>query len=116
VGFIKKLPHQLVESFKSTLEEVILADLLMHVADCTDPNCREHIEHTRQVLAEIGAKSIPCLMIYNKVDVRPSFRSPSGVGELSFPISALHGQGLAALQAELISRSNEFLRQTAISS
>ena len=55
VGFIKKLPHQLVESFKSTLEEVSLADLLLHVVDCSDPALEHHKAQTRSVLAEIGA-------------------------------------------------------------
>lgn len=113
VGFIKKLPHQLVESFKSTLEEVCLADLLLHIVDCTDPNYQDHIEHTRLVLSEIGAEKIPSLMIYNKVDACPSFRSNCGVGTSTFYISALNGQGIPALQAELIARSHEFLKRTA---
>ena len=113
VGFIKKLPHQLVESFKSTLEEVSLADLLLHIVDYTDSHCQDHVEQTRQVLSEIGAHNIPFLMIYNKVDACPSSAAASDKGGISFYVSALHGHGMAALQAELIARSNVFLRESA---
>jgi len=111
VGFIKKLPHQLVESFNSTLEEVCLADLLLHVVDCSDPNYIQRIEQTCQVLAEIGAERIPSLMIYNKIDVLPEFLPPSNMRTGAFCTSALNGQGIAALQAELVARSNQFLKQ-----
>jgi GTP-binding protein HflX len=113
VGFIKKLPHQLVESFKSTLEEVCLADLLLHVVDCTDPNYRQQIAQTRQVLSEIGADRIPFLMIYNKIDCCPAFSPVSEAGVKAFTISAATGQGLAALQAELIARSDQFVHRIA---
>jgi len=105
VGFIRKLPHQLVESFKSTLEEVSLADLLLHMADCSDPRMVEHIEQTRQVLAEIGASHVPYLMVYNKLDANPEFFLPSDNSSKGFAISALHNQGLAALKAEVVARS-----------
>ena len=105
VGFIRKLPHQLVESFKSTLEEVVEADLLLHVADCSDPKVQEHVEQTRQVLAEIGADRVPYLMIYNKLDASPGFLPPSADGTRGFAISALEKSGLAALRAEIIARS-----------
>ncbi len=107
VGFIKKLPHQLVESFKSTLEEVAQANLLLHVADIADPHLDEHIAQTRQVLAEIGAEKVPYLMVYNKIDANPEFVVNNGRGEKMFFISALANRGLAALQAELISRSSK---------
>jgi GTP-binding protein HflX len=107
VGFIKKLPHQLVESFKSTLEEVAQANLLLHVADIADPHLDEHIAQTRQVLAEIGAEKIPYLMVYNKIDANPEFVVNNGHGEKMFFISARENRGLPALQAELISRSSK---------
>ncbi len=106
VGFIKKLPHQLVESFKSTLEEVALADLLLHVVDCSDPNVEDHFEQTRRVLAEIGAANLSYLMIYNKIDANPDFLPVNGHGDKAFVVSALQDRGLAALQAELIARSS----------
>ena len=104
VGFIRKLPHQLVASFKSTLEEVCTADLLLHVVDCTDPRLEDVIEQTNQVLAEIGADQIPYLLIYNKIDSCPEFVPPPDLGA-SYTISALQRHGVASLQAELIARS-----------
>lgn len=108
VGFIKKLPHQLVESFKSTLEEVAQADLLLHVTDCSDPKIQDHIEQTRSVLAEIGANKVPYLMVYNKLDTNPEF-APAGDSESrSYVISAATGQGVDHLKAELVSRAGMF--------
>jgi len=105
VGFIRKLPHQLVESFKSTLEEVALSDLLLHVADCSDPKLTEQIEQTRQVLSEIRADRIPYLMVYNKLDANSEFLPPSDDSAPGFAISALQNTGLAALKAEIVARS-----------
>lgn len=105
VGFIRKLPHQLVESFKSTLEEVALADLLLHVADCSDPKLSEHVDQTRQVLSEIGARQVPYVMVYNKLDVNPEFVTPSDSNSSGFAISSLKKLGLAALKAEIVARS-----------
>ena len=68
VGFIRKLPTQLVESFKSTLDEVQEADLLLHVADISHPNFEEHIDSVNQILSEINAKEKPTLMVFNKID------------------------------------------------
>ncbi len=68
VGFIRKLPHQLVESFKSTLDEVREADLLLHVVDISHPGFEEQIEVVSQTLREIGAGDKPVFMVFNKVD------------------------------------------------
>lgn len=68
VGFIRKLPHQLVESFKSTLDEVREADILMHVVDISHPNFDEQIKVVKQTLQEIGAGNKPTFMIFNKID------------------------------------------------
>lgn len=68
VGFIRKLPHQLVESFKSTLDEVREADILMHVVDISHPNFEEHIKVVRETLDEIGAKNKPTFLVFNKID------------------------------------------------
>ncbi len=68
VGFIRKLPHQLVESFKSTLDEVRESDILMHVVDISHPNFEEHIKVVEQTLAEIGAKDKPVFLVFNKID------------------------------------------------
>lgn len=68
VGFIRRLPHQLVASFRSTLEVAKDADLLLHVVDASHPAHLEHIETTEQVLAEIGAESVPRILVFNKRD------------------------------------------------
>lgn len=71
VGFIRKLPHHLVASFKSTLDEVRLADLLLHVVDISHPDFHQHTAKVNQVLSELGALDKPTLMIYNKIDKLP---------------------------------------------
>lgn len=68
VGFIRKLPTQLVESFKSTLDEVREADLLLHVVDIAHPNFTEHIESVNQILGEIDCQDKPTIMVFNKID------------------------------------------------
>ena len=70
VGFIKKLPHDLVASFKSTLDEALDAALLLHVIDASDPGFERQLEVTDKVLAEIGADRIPQLMVSNKIDLK----------------------------------------------
>ena len=69
VGFIHKLPTSLVEAFKSTLEEVTQADLLVQVVDGSDPYCRRHIEVTKKIIMEIGAGHIPMITVFNKADL-----------------------------------------------
>ncbi|MBR2624629.1 MAG: GTPase HflX [Paludibacteraceae bacterium] len=68
VGFIRKLPHNLVESFKSTLDEVREADVLLHVVDISHPNFEEQIEVVNSTLAELGADDKPTIMVFNKID------------------------------------------------
>ena len=68
VGFIRKLPHQLVESFKSTLDEVRESDILIHIVDISHPNFEEHIKVVNDTLSEIGAKDKPVFLVFNKVD------------------------------------------------
>lgn len=68
VGFIRKLPHQLVESFKSTLDEVRESDLLVHMVDVTHPHFEDHIDVVNQTLLEIGASEVPIIMVFNKID------------------------------------------------
>jgi len=72
VGFIRKLPTQLVESFKSTLDEVREADLLLHVVDISHSNFEEHIESVNQILDEIESKDKPTIMVFNKIDAYES--------------------------------------------
>src|SRR5690606_19079764 len=69
VGFIRKLPHHLVESFKSTLDETREADVLLHVVDIAHPQHEDHIKTVHQTLKDIGAGDKPMLMIFNKIDL-----------------------------------------------
>ena len=69
VGFISKLPHQLINAFRSTLEEIAEADMLVHVADYSNPNYKQHIEVTKETLKELGADNIPVIYAYNKIDL-----------------------------------------------
>lgn len=68
VGFIRKLPHGLIDAFKSTLEETVLSDFLLHVVDVSNPDMEHHMETTGSVLREIGAGSVPQLTVFNKTD------------------------------------------------
>jgi GTP-binding protein HflX len=105
VGFIRKLPHGLVEAFKATLEEVVQTDLLVHVVDVSHPQAEEQIRSVDAVLKEIGADGKATLMVFNKIDqlngsrdvlMRFMERHPHGVA-----ISAATGEGIPALLAEL---------------
>lgn len=69
VGFVSKLPHHLVNSFKSTLQEINEADLILHIIDCANPNYKLQIEVTNKVLEELGCKDIPIIYVYNKCDL-----------------------------------------------
>ncbi|MEE2958836.1 MAG: GTPase HflX [Actinomycetota bacterium] len=95
VGFVRKLPHQLVEAFKSTLDVVVDADLLIHVVDASDPDPWGSIAAVRSVLDEIGADGIPELFAFNKVDASPAAarrlvdREPGSVS-----VSATTGEGI----------------------
>ncbi len=71
VGFIRKLPTQLIESFKSTLNEVTEADLLLHVVDISHPNFEEHIQTVQQILSEINAADKPSIIVFSKIDLLP---------------------------------------------
>lgn len=69
VGFVRKLPHHLVKAFKSTLDEVVYADILLVVSDITDPEANEHIEVTKSVIEELGASDKPTIYVFNKCDL-----------------------------------------------
>ena len=68
VGFIDRLPHNLIKAFRSTLEEAVLADVLIHVYDASDENLENHIKVTNETLRELGADNIPTIYVYNKAD------------------------------------------------
>jgi GTPase len=103
VGFVSKLPHDLVEAFRSTLEEVTLADLIVHVGDATSPALDDEVDAVRRVLGEIGAGRIPEVLVLNKIDRLPGSararlarRFPGSVS-----VSALTGEGTEGLLEEL---------------
>jgi len=107
VGFIHKLPHQLVDAFRATLEEVNRADVLVEVVDAADPRAPEHGAAVQDVLDELGAGDKPRLVALNKMDlVDPSATNadgPARIGAGSVAISARTGYGLDALRTELAS-------------
>jgi GTP-binding protein HflX len=103
VGFVRHLPHELVEAFKSTLEEVGRASLILHVADASAPDVSEQTAAVREVLGEIGAADVPEILALNKWDrldeaarARIRRRFPDGV-----PLSALTGEGLEELRSRI---------------
>ena len=99
VGFIRKLPHQLVEAFKATLEELEYADLLLHVIDISDPHWLEQAQIVDELIEELGAQQIPCLRVYNKSDLYFGDIRPHG--EDSVNISAKTGEGIDELLARI---------------
>ena len=103
VGFIQKLPTTLVEAFKSTLDEITGADLVLHVVDASSPEYEGQIEAVREVLDQIGAQDIPCLEVFNKVDLLDdeargalARRHP-----LALAVSAATGEGIDGLVARI---------------
>ena len=96
VGFIRKLPHHLVKAFKSTLDEVTYADLLLIVSDITDPEVAEHLEVTESIIAELKAEDKPRIYVYNKCDMLDgiSYAVPR---ERTVAISALENNGVDVL-------------------
>jgi len=97
VGFVRKLPHQLVEAFKSTLEVVKESDLLVHVVDSAAPDPNEQIDAVRTVLAEIGADRVPELLAFNKADIAPEAKRLVDRHPGSVMLSATTGDGMDLL-------------------
>jgi GTP-binding protein HflX len=110
VGFIRKLPHLLVAAFRSTLEEAVHADLILHVIDATHPTAFEQAETTLKVLEELDAKDTPMMVVLNKIDRVDSPERQAQLYKLKFKftrcqtISAATGEGLEDLQNEIIHR------------
>lgn len=95
VGFIRKLPHQLVDAFKATLEELEYADMLLHVIDISNPEWQEQAQIVDELIAELGAEQTPCLRVYNKSDLFWGDIRPHGSDAVN--ISAKTGEGLDEL-------------------
>ena len=100
VGLIRRLPHNLVEAFKSTLEEAACADVILNVCDASSPDCAEHLRITNELLSELGAADIPVVSVMNKSDLLYDADSVMTLGDSVF-ISALHGNGIDALLAAI---------------
>jgi GTP-binding protein HflX len=102
VGFIRHLPHDLVVAFNATLEEVAQADLLLHVIDVNDADRDAHIDQVNEVLSLIGAKEVPCILIFNKIDLIPELkpkldRDDLGVANKIY-LSSIENKGIEELK------------------
>jgi GTP-binding protein HflX len=117
VGFIRKLPHQLVESFKSTLDEVREADILLHVVDISHPDFEDHIRVVNSTLAEIGASDKPVIMVFNKIDaysyikkeeddLTPATRDNLTLEDLKRTWMSQDGKGLDTIFISAVERQN----------
>ncbi len=111
VGFIRDLPHKLVEAFEATLQEAAEADLLLHVVDASSPQLAEQMAEVERVLDDIGAAAVPQILVCNKCDLLDSSRQPRevvdvievhpGVRRPRVFVSAVSGGGIASLRAEI---------------
>ncbi len=111
VGFIRDLPHKLIEAFEATLQEANDADLLLHVVDCASPVLADQMSEVQRVLAEIGASDIPQVLVFNKLDqleetqrprlLRDSIEVAAGVRVARVFVSAQSGEGMPELRAIL---------------
>ena len=114
VGFIAHLPHKLVEAFKATLEETRNADLLLHVVDAADEARDDNMYQVQDVLAEIGADSVPQIMVYNKIDLAglsPGVERDVCGNIRAVRVSAINGAGVAELRM-LSDELNDVMRPT----
>ena len=112
VGFIRGLPHQLIEAFKSTLSETAEADLLLHVVNAASPARAEQVAEVERVLHEIGADNVPTIIVYNKIDVvgrAPSVERDARDNIAAVSVSAQSGLGLEMLRDSLV----EFIERSA---
>ncbi len=112
VGFIRGLPHQLIEAFKSTLNETAEAGLLLHVVDAASPARAEQMAEVERVLREIGADNVPTIVVYNKIDVvgrGPSVERESRDNIAAVSVSAQSGLGLELLRDSIV----EFIERSA---
>lgn len=111
VGFIEKLPHDLVDAFRSTLEETIHADLLLHVVDASSLEAQRQMRVVEEVLGELGAGGHPLLLVLNKMDRAQEAPLPAQDGQIAIRISARQGDGLEELR-ETIAKQLTGLRHT----
>ena len=112
VGFIRKLPHQLVEAFKATLEELEYADLLLHVIDVSNPQWQQQAAIVEDLIHELKADQIPCIRVYNKCDV--AFSGERSHEEDAVSISAKTGEGIPALMEAIDRKLDKGTRRVVI--
>ena len=98
VGFIRKLPHNLVEAFKSTLEEAKYADYIIHVVDCSNPQAVQQMEVVYDTLQELGVQGKKTITLFNKVDVGAAIRMRDSMADHTLKVSAKTGEGLEDLK------------------
>ena len=102
VGFIRNLPHHLIRAFRSTLQEVCYADLILLVVDASDPEAKAQLAVTQQLLCDLGAGEKPVLYVLNKIDCAPQGVASAALDAAdTVPLSAKTGQGLSALAREI---------------
>ena len=112
VGFIQKLPPEIVAAFRATLEEIAGADILLHVVDATHPNAKEQIEAVEDTLAELGVDHLPTVIALNKIDLLAASKPNLGSSDLNHPavlVSALTGQGIGTLLAAVEAAMTQYL-------
>lgn len=117
VGFVRKLPHDIVAAFRATLEEVREADLLLHVIDLSNVEWRDQMHAVEEVLGQIEVAKTPTIAVYNKVDLLPAAASLAIhdlPGHRSVSISAKTGKGIAALVAEVAAELNSFATEVEV--
>ena len=112
VGFIRKLPHQLVEAFKATLEELEYADLLLHVIDASNPLWRQQAQIVESLIHELKADQIPCIRVYNKCDL--AFSGDFAKEEDAVSISAKTGEGIDKLMELIDSKLDKGTRRVTL--
>ena len=112
VGFIRKLPHQLVEAFKATLEELEYADLLLHVIDVSNPQWQQQAAIVEDLIHELKADQIPCIRVYNKCDL--AFSGERSHEKDAVSISAKTGEGIPALMEAIDRRLDKGTRRVVI--
>jgi GTP-binding protein HflX len=100
VGFVRNLPHQLVEAFRSTLEEIADSDLVVHIVDASHPDPAGQIATVRDVIGEVGARDIPELIVFNKIDLVDDVQRMAlrGLEPNSIAVSARSGEGIVELE------------------
>lgn len=106
VGFVQRLPHELVEAFRSTLDEAADVDLLLHVVDASEPDVEMHLRAVRAVLSEIGAQDVPSVLAWNKTDLADSLEVKRLIAahDHSVAVAAANGEGLDELRTMIARR------------